>query len=172
MPLPGASVRLAITFAVIAAASCSRSEKSIADTTSTPITPASSMPVAGGGSTAAGSSIALADVAGTWKVRSVPTAGADTTPTNYTLTATGEAGGWKIVFANGLTQVPRVTAVGDSIVYDMGPYPSVRRKGVTVTTHGVMRKQGEKLVGIVVAHYAGGGRDSVLTLRAEGTKQK
>jgi hypothetical protein len=171
MPLPSGVTRVAPVLALLALAACSRSEKSIADTTSTPIAPPSSTPAAtAGGSTSAAGSIALADVAGTWKMRSVPTTGADTSPTLSTLTATGEAGGWKMVFGNGLTQAIRVTAVGDSIIYDMGPYQSVRRKGVSVTTHGVLRKQGDKLVGTIVAHYASVGPDSVVTLRSEGTK--
>jgi hypothetical protein len=171
MPLPSGFARVAPVLALFALAACSKSEKSIADTTSTPIAPPSTTPAAApGGSTSAAGSIALADVAGTWKMRSVPTTGSDTAPTLSTLTATGEAGGWRMVFGNGLTQTPRVTAVGDSIVFDMGPYQSVRRKGVSVTTHGILRKQGDRLVGTIVAHYAGVGADSVVTLRTEGTK--
>jgi hypothetical protein len=147
------------------------SEKAIADTTSTPITPVVTTPAAApGGSTAGAGSLALADVAGTWKMRTVPTSGSDTSPTLSTLTASGEAGGWKMKFANGLTVTARVTSMADSIVYEIGPYQSVRRKGVTVTTRGVLRKAGDKLVGTLVAHYTGGGPDSVVTMRSEGTK--
>jgi hypothetical protein len=39
-----------------------------------------------------------------------------------------------------------------------------------VTTHGVYRKDGDKLVGRVTAHYATKGADSVLVLRSEGTR--
>ena len=116
------------------------------------------------------SSIALADVAGTWKVRAVPTTGTDKTPTDYTLTATGEPTGWKVTFANGQVVTPTVTASGDSIIVDMGPFPSVRRKGVTVTTHSVSRKQGDKLIGTTVAHDNTKGADSVVTLTLDGTK--
>lgn len=172
MPLPRGT-QLAVALAILTLGACTKADKSIADTTSTPIAPvATTTASSAGGSVSSASSIALADVAGTWKMRSVPTAGADTSPTLYTMTATGEAGGWKIVFANGLTVMPRVTAAGDSIVYDMGPYKSVRRKGVQVTTHGVLRKQGDMLAGTVIAHYIGGGPDSVMTLRSEGTRVK
>jgi hypothetical protein len=175
MPLPRGLTRFVAGAVLLSSAACGKGDgsgdKAIADTTSTPIAPPATTPAAApGGSTAAAGSIALADVAGTWKMSAVPTTGADKTPTLYTLTATGEPGGWKVVFANGLTQTPRVSALGDSIVFDMGPYPSVRRKGVTVTTHSLLRKQGDKLVGTVTAHYAGAGADSVVTLKSEGTK--
>jgi hypothetical protein len=114
--------------------------------------------------------IAFSDVAGTWKVRAVPQGGTDTTATEYTLTAAGTAEGWKIVYANGQTVPVRVSVSGDSIISDAGPYKSVRRKGVEVTTHSVLRKEGDKLVGTTVAHYKTAGADSVLTLRSEGTR--
>ena len=170
MPLPRGT-QLAIVVAVLSLGACTKAEKPVADTLSTAMAPVAS-PTPAGGSMSGAPSIALADVAGTWKVHSVPTSGRDTSPTNYTMTATGEPNGWKIEFANGLVVVPRVTTSGDSIIYDMGPYQSVRRKGVQVTTHGVLHKQGDKLVGTVVAHYMGGGADSVITLRGEGTKVK
>jgi hypothetical protein len=47
----------------------------------------------------------------------------------------------------------------------------MRRKGKTVVTEGVYRLQGGKLVGTTTAHYANSGADSVLVLKAEGTKQ-
>ena len=160
------STRLAVLCCAAALAACAKSEQTIADTTSTPITPVG----AESPGTVATSSIALADVAGTWKVRAVPTTGTDTTPTNYTLLATGEPSGWKITFADGQTITPTVTASGDSIIVDAGPFPSVRRKGTQVTTHSVARKQGDRMVGTTVAHYTTKGADSVVTLTLDGTK--
>lgn len=161
------STRLAaLCCAAAALAACAKSDKTIADTTSTPVTPVG----AESQGTVATSSIALADVAGTWKVHAVPTTGTDKTPTDYTLTATGEPTGWKVTFANGQTVTPTVTASGDSIIVDMGPFPSVRRKGMKVTTHSVTRKQGDMLVGTTVAHYDTKGADSVVTLTLEGKK--
>jgi hypothetical protein len=116
-----------------------------------------------------GAPISLADVAGKWNVRSVPES-VDTTATTYVLTATADSTGWKIAFPNGQTVKMRVHAMGDSIVSDAGPFASVRRKGMQVTTHAVMRKQGDRLVGTTIAHYKTKGPDSVLTLRTEGTK--
>src|SRR5687767_12321851 len=85
--------------------------------------------------------INLADVAGRWNVRAVPTTGRDTTATNSVVTATSNTSGWTITFP-GRAPIPmRVSVDGDSIMTETGPYPSVRRKGVQVTTNGVMRLQ-------------------------------
>ena len=64
----------------------------------------------------------------------------------------------------------RVTVSGDSIMTATGPYESVLRKGVQVTTDGVLRKQDGKLVGISTAHYRTAGADSVVRLRIEMTR--
>jgi hypothetical protein len=121
---------------------------------------------------AAPATIALADVAGKWNMRSVPESGADTTPTIYVLTATGDTTGWTILFANRPTPVPVhvMSVAGDSIVFHSGPYESVRRKGVQVTTESVAHYRDGKLTGETVAHYKTTKADSVLRLRTEGTK--
>jgi len=113
--------------------------------------------------------ISFADVAGTWNVRAVPETG-DPTPTNYVLTATADSSGWTIAFANGLTVPAHVSVSGDSILVHAGPFSSVRRKGVQVTTDGVLRRQGDKLVGVTVSHYRTTKPDSVLRLNTEGTR--
>jgi hypothetical protein len=122
--------------------------------------------------TPAPATISLADVAGKWNVRSVPESGTDTTPTTYVLTATADTTGWTLAFPGRPTPVPaRVVAVaGDSIVLSVGPFASVRRRGVQVTTETVARLRDGKLVGNSVAHYRTTGPDSVLRLRTEGTK--
>ena len=120
--------------------------------------------------TTAPAPVNLADVAGKWNMRSVPSAGADTTPTTYVLTATGNTSGWTLTFP-GRPPVPaKVTVDGDSITIDAGPYASVRRKGVQVTTHSVNRLQGGSLVGSTTAHYKVKTADSVLTLTNSGTR--
>lgn len=122
--------------------------------------------------TAAPTTIALADVAGKWNVRAVPESGTDTTPTTYVLTATADTTGWTLAFPNRPTPIPaRVVAVaGDSIVLHVGPFESVRRKGLQVTTETVARLRDGQLVGRSVAHYKTAGADSVLRLRTEGTR--
>ncbi|MDQ3696884.1 MAG: hypothetical protein M3373_02510 [Gemmatimonadota bacterium] len=65
----------------------------------------------------------------------------------------------------------RVVAVaGDSIITEAGPFPSVRRRNVQVTTHNVLRRQGDRLVGSTRARYQTAGSDTVLVLRTEGTR--
>jgi|SRR5687768_7544418 hypothetical protein len=116
--------------------------------------------------------ISLADVAGRWDVTAKPQSGTDTTSTRYVLTATSESSGWTITFPNRPQPVAvRVVAVdGDSIVTEAGPFESVRRKGVQVTTRNVLRKAGDRLVGSTRARYASVGADTVLILRTDGTR--
>jgi hypothetical protein len=154
-------------------AGCAKKESTPAPDTVAASTATSSTTTATTTTTSAGTvgaPISLADVAGTWNVRAVPTSGTDTSATEYTLTATGQPTGWKIKFKNGPTVDAKVTVSGDSIITDAGPYKSVRRKGVEVTTHGSYRKQGDQLVGTTTAHYKTKGADSVLVLTTTGTK--
>jgi hypothetical protein len=113
--------------------------------------------------------ISLADLAGTWKMRSTPETG-DTTSIQYELHAAAEPSGWTINFPKRKPIPVRVTPGGDSLLTEAGPYPSVIRKGVQVRTQGVMRLEGGKLVGTTVARYTTTGPDSVVRLRTEGTK--
>jgi len=90
----------------------------------------------------------------------------------YELTATADTTPWMIKFPNGTTTPARIMSVsGDSIVLDAGPYASVLRKGVQVTTHSVAHLMDGKMMGTFVAHYANAGADSVLRGRIEGTKK-
>lgn len=117
--------------------------------------------------------ISLADVAGRWDVTSKPESGTDTTSTRYTLNATPETTGWTMTFAArpGQPVAMRVVSVdGDSIVTEAGPFESVRRRGVQVTTRTALRKVGERLVGATRARYASTGADTVLILRTEATR--
>jgi hypothetical protein len=116
---------------------------------------------------AAASTISLADIAGTWDVRSVPEAG-DTTATISQLQVTADT--WTLLLADRDPVEGVVTTSGDSIVVDAGPFESVRREGLMVTTHSVYRLEGDRLVGTVVAHYETSDADSVLVLQSEGTR--
>ena len=114
--------------------------------------------------------ISLADVAGKWTVRGMNEA-RDSTLVTYQLTATADTTGWMITFPNRKQPVPaHVMAAGDSLVMDAGPYASVLRKGVQVTTHGVLRLQSGKLVGLTVAHYKTAKPDSLRRIAMEGTR--
>jgi hypothetical protein len=119
--------------------------------------------------TTAPAPINLADVAGTWNMRAVPTTG-DTTATTYVLTATSNTSGWTITFP-GRAPIPvRVAVDGDSVILEAGPFASVRRKGVQVSTNSVARFQGGSLTGTTTAHYNVKTADSVLTLNTSGTR--
>jgi hypothetical protein len=114
--------------------------------------------------------ISLADVAGRWNLRSVPETG-DTTPITSQINATAETSGWTMTLPDRQPVATRVIVVaGDSIVTETGPFESVLRKGVQVTTRTTMRLRDGRLVGSTTARYSTTGSDSVLRLRVEGTR--
>jgi hypothetical protein len=117
---------------------------------------------------AGAATISLADVAGTWDMRSVPETGADTTATVYQVQATAD--GWTLFLPDRDPVEAAVTTSGDSIIVDAGPFESVRRAGVMVRTHTAFRLEGDRLVGTTVAHYETSDADSVLLLHVEGTR--
>ncbi len=161
------TTRLAILCGCAAAlVACAKKDEAPVDT-SAAMTP----PPAATMTPAAPAPVNLADVAGKWDMRSVPTTG-DTTATTYLLTATGTTDGWTLTFPGRKPMPAKVTTDADSITIDAGPYSSVRRKGVQVTTHSVDRMAGGNMVGTTVAHYTVKTADSVLTLNTTGTKQK
>jgi hypothetical protein len=114
--------------------------------------------------------LTLADVAGKWTMTAVPAGGTDTTPTVSVLVATADTVGWTSTFPNRPALPVRVTLAGDSIITVTGPYESVRRPGVQVTTTSVSRLQDGKLVGTSIARYKTTGADSVVVFRVTGTK--
>jgi hypothetical protein len=120
--------------------------------------------------TTAPATISLADVAGRWTVRAVPETG-DTTAVVSQLNASADTSGWTMTLPNRPPVATRVVLVsGDSIVTENGPYESVLRKGVQVSTRSVMRLRDGKLIGNTVARYTTTGADSVLRLRTEATR--
>jgi hypothetical protein len=158
------TTRIAICLGAAALAGCAKKENAAVDTSSAMASTTAS-------TTAAPAPVNLADVAGKWNMRSVPTSGTDTSATTYVLTATNNTSGWTIKFPNRAAAVPvRVTVEADSIVTASGPYESVRRKGVQVTTNGVLRLQNGSLVGSTTAHYRVKTADSVLVLNTSGTR--
>ena len=112
----------------------------------------------------------LSDAAGKWDyVAKTPTG--DTVLVHAVLTATADPDHWTLLF-KGRTPVPlRVTVSGDSAITVAGPYESVLRKGVMVTTNGSMHMTNGKLVGHSVAHYATKSADSVRHLIIEATRK-
>ncbi len=122
------------------------------------------------GAGAAPATISLAALAGKWAMRTMATT-SDSTLLTFELIATSDQSGWIFNFPNRPPLSVRIIAVaGDSVVTEAGPYESVLRKGVQVSTHSVMRLQEGALVGSTVAHYATSGSDSTITLRMHGTR--
>ena len=113
--------------------------------------------------------LTAADVAGKWHVVVTPET-SDSTVTEYDMTATAADTGWVVMLTNRPAMSPRVMFSGDSVVMDMGPFESVLRKGVQVTTHSVSRMQGGMLIGTTTAHYATTSGDSVVVLRTRSTR--
>jgi hypothetical protein len=160
-----AKSRRAICCSVAVLLGCAKSgDQSVKDSAAGAVTPAAS-PAA-----TPAKAINLADVAGKWEVITKPESGKDTSVTKYVLTATADTTGWTITFPKRAPVPVHVMVSGDSVIAHAGPYSSVRRAGVQVTTDGVYRLENGKLVGYTTAHYAKGGADSVLRLHMEGTK--
>jgi hypothetical protein len=155
------STSFAVCLSVIVLAGCAKKDDAAVDTMASDITP-----------TPAPAPINLADVAGRWNMRAVPTSGTDTSATTYVLTATSNTSGWTIAFPGRAAVPVKVAVDGDSIILDAGPYASVRRKGVQVSTNGVLRAQSGGLTGTTTAHYNVKTADSVLTLNVTGTRAK
>lgn len=113
--------------------------------------------------------LTAADVAGKWHVV-ITAETSDSVLTEYDMTATAADTGWAVMLPNRPSMTPRVMFSGDSVVIDLGPFESVLRKGVQVTSHSVSRLQGGMLVGMTTAHYATTTGDSVVMLRTRGTR--
>ena len=150
---------------------CAKKENAAADSSSMAASTTSTSTAAP--APAAPKPINLADVAGKWNMRAVPASGSDTTPTTYVLTATNTTSGWTITFPGRKPQPVNIVAQGDSILISSPvPYASARRKGVQVTTNGVLRFQNGDLAGTTTAHYVVKTPDSVLVVNVTGTRTK
>ena len=113
--------------------------------------------------------LSLADVAGTWTVRVLNEAG-DSTLTTYELNATAETTGWTTTLQGREPMAFSVTVDADSIMSALGPFESVLRPGVMVTSESVFRLRDGMLTGTLTAHYTTTAADSVLHGRLEGTR--
>lgn len=151
---------LVSTMAVLAA--CAKPEsKPAADTTAAAAAPAPAP--------APPAPISLSDVAGKWNMTTMAE-NSDSVLVRSTMTATADTTGWILNLPNRKPVAAHVMASGDSIMVDAGPYESVLRKGVQVSTHGVYHMTGGKLMGTTEAHYKTAKADSVVRLRSEGTR--
>ena len=162
--------RPALACTVFLIAACAKKDSAAVDTSSSSASSTSSTTTAAPAPAAA--NINLADVAGKWNMRSAPTSGTDTTATTYVLTATNSQTGWTLTFPGRKPMPVQITTSGDSIMITAAPYASVRRKGVQVSTAGVLRLQNGDRVGTTTAHYKTKSADSVLVLSMTGTRSK
>jgi hypothetical protein len=109
-------------------------------------------------------------VAGTWDGKTM-TGPKDSVVATFELKATADTTGWTLKFPGRDPYAARVVAMGgDSVVTEVGPYPSVLRPGVTVTllrTTG--HYTGDTMTGTFEARYATG---DVLKGKVAATRRK
>lgn len=152
--------RLVLGCCAIALVGCNKpkEEPPMESTAATPEAPAAPAP------------IALADIAGTWSVRTMAETG-DSVLVTYELVTSSDTSAWSLNFPKRKPIPMHVVAVaGDSVVTEAGPFESALRKGIKVSVQNVIRLQDGKMVGTTVAHYVTAGADSVRNLRFEGTR--
>jgi hypothetical protein len=118
---------------------------------------------------AATPALTLDQLAGRWSVQAFRDTGT-TMLTSFELAGTADPVSWTMVFPERAPMPVRVTAAGDSVVIEAGPYESVLRAGVAVVTRTVARLDGDRLTGNFMARYATKMVDSVLTGRIEGAR--
>ena len=141
---------------------CAKTEEKPADTATTAAAPAPAP--------APAPALSLATLAGKW-TQTAKAEGTDSVLVTGEVNATADPAGWTMNFT-GRPPIPmKVSTDADSLIVDAGPYESVLRKGVNVTTHGVYRMQGDKLVGKTVAHYSVTTADSVRRIDSELTRK-
>jgi len=152
---------LAVTASAVLLVGCAKTEKPpVAD--SPAATPAAAAP-------APPPALSLASLAGKW-TQQTSREGSDSVLVTSTVVATADPAGWTMTLPGRPTVPMKVTVDGDSLIVSSGPFESVLRKGVQVTTNGVLRMQGDKLVGLTIAHYKTAGADSVARLPTELTR--
>ncbi len=128
--------------------------------------PAGEQPPADSVPAAAPPALTLADVAGTWNVVNISERG-DTV--RSVLSGTADPSSWTTTLP-GRDPVPvRVSIVGDSLITEAGPFESVLRPGIMVTTRTVSHLMGGRLMGTLEARYAGQA-DSLMRGQIEGTR--
>jgi hypothetical protein len=115
-------------------------------------------------------SIDLAALAGTWTTQTTAE-GSDSVLSTGTITASADPAGWTLTLPGRAPLVMNVTVSGDSLLTSYGPFESVLRPGVQVTSTGVLRLVDGKLTGPVVAHYVTTGADSVARLWTTATRK-
>ena len=148
-------MRRAFVVCAVLIAACGSGEKPADTVAAAPATPPPPAP------------ISLADMAGTWDTKTMPV-DRDTVLSTAEVTATGTMEGWKLKIGGKTYNTKVVAVAGDSVITETGPFPSVLRKGQTVSIHTISRLRDGKMVGVNHAKYSNG---DTATLRLEGTKK-
>jgi len=112
--------------------------------------------------------ISLADLAGTWNMRTTSTDPADTFVNEYQIVI--DETSWTMNFPDRDPVSVTAVADGDNVITDSEPFESVRHPGTMVTTHTIFHMEGDRLVGDVTATWQTAAGDSVGQLRTEGTR--
>jgi hypothetical protein len=110
----------------------------------------------------------LADVAGTWTLQTMRE-GSDSVIVTGSMVASADPAAWTMTLPGRPPMALRVSTSADSVITEAGPYESVLRPGVQVTTRTATRLEGGMMVGTTVATYSAG-PDSVVVLRFRGTR--
>ena len=92
--------------------------------------------------TTAREGISLADLAGTWNMRTTTTDPADTFVNEYQVVIDEDS--WTMHFPGRDPVSATAVVEGDNIITDSEPFESIRLPGTTVTTHGVFHLEGER----------------------------
>ena len=112
--------------------------------------------------------VSLADLAGTWNMRTTSTEPADTFVNEYQVVI--DETSWTLNFPDRDPVSATAVVDGDNIITDSEPFESVRLPGTMVTTHTIFHMEGDRLVGDVTATWQMEAGDSVGQLRTEGTR--
>ena len=151
--------RISLVAAVVLVGACAKQEQAPASDSAVMST-----------AMAAPAPFSLADAAGTWTYVAKNEAG-DSTLVTAEISGSADPASWTLTFAGRPPMPLVVTVSGDSMLTSAGPYESVLRKGVKVTTVGAMHMKDGKLVGHSTAHYSVKTADSVRHLRVEATRK-
>jgi len=142
---------------------CAKKEQKADDTTA-------AAPSAAAPAPAPAAPLSLANLAGKWTAQTRPENG-DSVLVTSTINASSDTVGWTIALPKRPVMPFHVSVSGDSLLVSTDSYESVLRKGVQVSNTGVLHRQGNDLVGIMVGHYKSAGADSVRRFRMVLTKQ-
>ncbi len=107
--------------------------------------------------------------AGNWDAKTM-VGPKDSVVATYVLHATSTQKGWTVTFPKRAPLALRIIAMGgDSVVAEMGPYESVLRANIKVTTRTTTHVKGDTFAGTFSAKYTNG---DVLDGKVSGTRKK